>query len=65
MWVTMDKVPTKKLNFIRRQHEYVLVGHPEYEELYKLLTEKGYYWIGLTSGIREVLKTCTYCQNYK
>ncbi len=33
----MGKVPTKKLNFIRCQYEYVLIGYPECEELYKLL----------------------------
>ncbi len=61
----MGKVLTNKLDIIRRQHEHVSVSHPGREKLHEFPTGKGYYCIDLKSDIQEILKTYSYCQNYK
>lgn len=64
-WVTLGKVPVNKHDFIRRQHEHVLVDHAGRDKMYEHIINKGYYWIGLKRDIQEVLSTCNYCQTYK
>ncbi len=33
--------------------------------MYELITNKGYYWLGLSEDISDVIRSCEFCQKYK
>ncbi len=64
-WATLGRVPINRHRFIRRQHEHLLTAHAGRDKMYELITNKGYYLLGLYEDIAGVIQNCDFAKNIK